>query len=106
MISPPFLNIGDKIGIVAPARKIDKKELEPSFEIIRNYGFDVVYSDKLFSEDNQFAGNDKVRTEVSPVGKRTPFRGSFFAKSFKEVFSFLGSASISGMIEYPLQYLE
>jgi len=63
MISPPFLNIGDKVGIVAPARKIGKKELEPSFEIIRSYGFDVVYSDKLSLEDNQFAGNDNNRAE-------------------------------------------
>ena len=61
MISPPFLKKGDKIGIVAPARKIRKKELEPSFEIINRYGFDVVYSDNLFSEDNQFAGSDNTR---------------------------------------------
>lgn len=63
MVSPPFLKKGDKVGIVAPARKIGKKELEPSFEIIRSYGFDVVYTDKLFSEDDQFAGDDQIRTE-------------------------------------------
>ena len=61
MISPPFLKKSDKIGIVAPARKIGKKELEPSFEIINRYGYDVVYSDNLFSEDNQFAGSDNTR---------------------------------------------
>ncbi|MBC8321268.1 MAG: LD-carboxypeptidase [Bacteroidetes bacterium] len=63
MICPPFLKKGDTVGIVAPAGKIGKEELEPSFEIIRNYGFDVVYSDNLFSEDNQFAGSDKIRTK-------------------------------------------
>ena len=63
MIRPPFLNLGDKIGIVAPARKIGRKELEPSFEIIRSNGFEVVYTNSLFLEDNQFAGNDNVRTD-------------------------------------------
>ncbi len=63
MISPPFLNKGDKVGIVASARKIRANELEPSFDIIRSYGFDVVYSERLFLEDNQFAGNDNNRAE-------------------------------------------
>jgi len=45
MISPTFLKKGDKIGIVAPARKITEKELEASFEIIRAVGFEIVYSD-------------------------------------------------------------
>lgn len=63
MISPPFLKKGDKIGIVASARKIGRAEFEPSLEIIRSNGFDVVYSTNIFSEDNQFAGSDKIRTE-------------------------------------------
>lgn len=61
MISPAFLKKGDKIGIVAPARKITEKELEASFEIIRSRGFEIVYSDNLFAVDNQFAGSDEVR---------------------------------------------
>lgn len=61
MKSPPFLKKGDKIGIVAPARKISKKELQPSFDIIKSYGFDIVYTDNLFDEDNQFAGSDDIR---------------------------------------------
>ena len=63
MINPPFLHSGDKVGIVAPARKIGKAEIEPSFEIIKSYGFDVVYSDNLYAEDNQFAGSDEIRAE-------------------------------------------
>ncbi len=61
MIYPPFLKKGDKIGIVAPARKITKDELMESFEIITNNGFEVVYTDSVFAEDNQFAGNDNHR---------------------------------------------
>ncbi len=63
MICPPFLKKGDKIGIVAPARKISKNELEEAFKIIRNRGYNVVYTDSLFSEENQFAGSDLLRAQ-------------------------------------------
>jgi len=63
MISPPFLKKGDKIGIVAPARKIEKKELTSSIEIVNHHGFDVVYSDNLFAVDNQFAGSNNIRAK-------------------------------------------
>lgn len=62
MICPPFLKKGDKIGIVASARKIKPEELNVAFDIIRNKGFEVVYDDNLFAEDNQFAGSDILRT--------------------------------------------
>lgn len=61
MISPPFLKNGDKVGIVAPARKIGKEELAASLEIIRSNGLDVVYSDNIFAQENQFAGSDQMR---------------------------------------------
>ncbi|NQU32660.1 MAG: LD-carboxypeptidase [Bacteroidetes bacterium] len=61
MICPPFLKKGDKIGIVAPARKISNDELIASFEIIRNYGYEPVYTVDLFASDNQYAGNDAIR---------------------------------------------
>ena len=63
MICPPFLKKGDKIAIVASARKISKAELDPSFKIIKSYGFEILYSDLLFSEDNQFAGSDNIRAK-------------------------------------------
>ncbi|RLD75181.1 MAG: LD-carboxypeptidase, partial [Bacteroidetes bacterium] len=61
MISPGFLKKGDKVAIVASARKISKKELNLSFEIISSYGLDIVYTDSLFAEENQYAGSDEVR---------------------------------------------
>lgn len=63
MKCPSFLKKGDKIGIVAPARSISKEELLSSFEIIRNNGYDIVYSDSLFAVKNQYAGSDKTRAK-------------------------------------------
>ncbi len=61
MISPPILKKGDRIGIVAPARKIAERDLLVSFDIIRQNGYEVVFTDNLFAEENQFAGSDDLR---------------------------------------------
>lgn len=59
----PSLRKGDKIGLVAPARKINKDEITDAIRIIEKQGFAVEYNEKLFSAFNQFAGDDQVRTE-------------------------------------------
>ena len=61
MKRPPNLEKGDQIGIVAPARKISLKELEPAFSIFKKEGFQLAYEEELFSVDNQFGGNDEQR---------------------------------------------
>lgn len=60
---PPSLKRGDKIGLVAPARKIAKNEISDAVTIIEEQGFTVEFNEKLFSEFNQFAGTDQLRAE-------------------------------------------
>jgi muramoyltetrapeptide carboxypeptidase len=54
---------GDKIGIVAPARKVRPEELEAAIKILKEWGLKVVAGKNLFNEDNQYSGTDKQRTE-------------------------------------------
>jgi muramoyltetrapeptide carboxypeptidase len=61
MKTPCGLKKGDKIGIIAPARKISAEDVYPATEIIKQHGFDPVYGTNLFAQYNQFAGNDKIR---------------------------------------------
>jgi muramoyltetrapeptide carboxypeptidase len=63
MIIPPYLQKGDGIGLVAPARKISVSELETSIQFLEDYGFRVVYDTSLFAEADQFAGNDEIRRD-------------------------------------------
>ena len=62
MIIPDKIKIGDKIGIIATARKISLEELNPSIEILQSWGLEVVLGKFLFEEDNQFAGTVEQRT--------------------------------------------
>ncbi len=62
MISPPFLEKGDTIGLVAPARRISEQELIKAMGIIESRGYRVLKGKYLFASENQFAGTDEERT--------------------------------------------
>ncbi len=56
MIVPEYLKQGDKIGLVATARKISKKELNPAINLLESWGLKILYGENLFQEYNQFSG--------------------------------------------------
>lgn len=61
MITPGYLKQGDKIGIVATARKVSQTEIYPAVQLLEKWGFEVVLGQNLFKEDRQFAGTDEER---------------------------------------------
>jgi len=61
MISPPPLQPGDKIAILATARKVSAAEVQPAIDKIQSWGFEVVKGMYLFEEDRQFGGTDQQR---------------------------------------------
>ena len=63
MIFPPYLKKGDKIGIVATARKISPEEIKTCIEVIKSWGLQVIEGKNLYHSFNQFAGTDKERLE-------------------------------------------
>lgn len=63
-LKPHPLVAGDKIAIVATARKISREELQPAIDIFSAYGLEVVTDELLFSSHNQFAGTDDVRAAL------------------------------------------
>jgi muramoyltetrapeptide carboxypeptidase len=65
MINPPFLKAGDRIGIVATARKISRDSIEVARRTLESWGLVVVLSQYLFSEEHSYlAGNDFERTRA------------------------------------------
>lgn len=60
--SPQLLKPGDKIAIVAPARKIDRSLIDRSVDILQEWGLQVVLSDNLFSAKHSYlSGSDEER---------------------------------------------
>tara|TARA_Y100000739_G_C20597812_1_gene461309 strand:+ start:1345 stop:2244 length:900 start_codon:yes stop_codon:yes gene_type:complete len=62
-MQPQLLQPGDKIGIVAFAKKITLEEIQPAIKIFQTWGFKVVIGDTIGSEWNQFSGDDENRRE-------------------------------------------
>jgi muramoyltetrapeptide carboxypeptidase len=67
MKQPSFLKKNDKIGIIAPARKISKEEIQSAIDIFNSWGLEVVLSKNLFNVDNQFSGTDDERAEALQI---------------------------------------
>lgn len=63
LIQPSYLKKGDKIGIVACARKISREEMAPAIEILKSWGLEVVFGKNVFNAYNQFSGTDGERAE-------------------------------------------
>ncbi len=61
MITPPYLKAGDKIGIIAPARKVTPASIDAGLQLLRNAGFEIVEAKNLYGDNNQFSGSDNDR---------------------------------------------
>lgn len=59
--APPILHPGDKVGIVAPANKIDLEVIESAKEIITSWNLKVVLGKSLSNRHGTFAGTDQDR---------------------------------------------
>lgn len=61
MYQPAALKTGDKIGIVAPAGKINPDKVGIAVTKLENMGFKIVLGKHVFDEHHQFAGKDLDR---------------------------------------------
>lgn len=64
MIFPPKLKSGDTVGIVAPARKISPKEVEPAIIVLESWGLSTRLGENIFSPNHSYlAGTDRERAK-------------------------------------------
>jgi len=63
MVTPPHLKYGDKVGLVATARKISEKELDDGLALLKSWGLVPVLGKTIGLEDNQYAGTDAQRAQ-------------------------------------------
>src|SRR5688572_15452450 len=64
MITPPLIKQGDKIGIVAPGRKVSITDIAQAKEAFKTWGLDLSSSTHLHSENHSYlAAQDNERLE-------------------------------------------
>lgn len=60
-IRPPSLKPGNKVGIIAPARKVSREEMAPAIKVIESWGYGVVEGKHLYGSHDQYSGTDEER---------------------------------------------
>ncbi|MBD77841.1 MAG: LD-carboxypeptidase [Crocinitomicaceae bacterium] len=81
MIIPPYLNPGDKISIVSPAKIIQEKEIAYAIQEFEKRGLIVELGKHVFSQWNRFAGTDQQRLEdVQQVLDNPDIKAIFFSR--------------------------
>lgn len=60
---PESLKPGDKIALVATARKVSPDEMQPAITLFQQWGLSVWIDEGLYAADYQMAGNDRHRTQ-------------------------------------------
>lgn len=61
MQTPPSLRPGDRVGVLAPASRVEVTALEPAFALLRTWGLEVEQGPTLTRHFHQFAGTDRER---------------------------------------------
>lgn len=78
---PQYLKEGDKVSIVSPAGKIDRRIVEHGAEILRNQGFQVEIGQHAFDIDNMQAGTDENRAfDLQKALNDKSVRAVFFSR--------------------------
>ena len=92
MMIPSKLKPGDAVGIVAPARKISKTQLEPALNTLKNWGLEPVLSKNIFSSNHSYlAGTDSERCE--------DFQSMLDDKNIKAIFCARGGYGSTRILE-------
>ncbi|MGF7232668.1 MAG: S66 peptidase family protein [Arachidicoccus sp.] len=61
IIIPPYLDIGDTIGITSPSGFILENELKPAITLLQSWGLKVEIGKTIGERDGTFGGNDEAR---------------------------------------------
>lgn len=63
-VVPPLLRRGDRVALVATARKVTPEETAPAVALLRQWGLEVEEPEGLYAECNQYAGDDSHRAAL------------------------------------------
>lgn len=61
MITPPYLQKGDTVALVATARKNIDDNLKPTIDLLKSWGIETIIGSTIGLDTNQLAGTDEQR---------------------------------------------
>ncbi|MFA5974418.1 MAG: LD-carboxypeptidase [Lentimicrobiaceae bacterium] len=102
MITPPYLKPGDKIAIVATARKVIPSEMDVAISTFRSWGLQVVTGPHLFGEYNQYSGTDEERaSDLQMMLDDTDIKAIICARGGYGTVRIIDQVNFSAFEQYP-----
>lgn len=102
MIKPPALQTGDKVVIIAPARKISLTDISLGVDTLKNWSLKVTFSEHLFDDCDQFAGDDNVRAEdLQKAINDKDVKAIFCARGGYGTVRIIDKIDFSPLVDYP-----
>jgi muramoyltetrapeptide carboxypeptidase len=102
MIIPPFLNPGDKVAFVSPAKLIGRHETKYAIEKIKSWGLQVEVNEAVYGQWNRFAGKDKERLiEVQRAFDNPSIKAIFFSRGGYGSVRIIDKLNFKCLIENP-----
>lgn len=81
MITPPYLQPGDAIGVVSTAKRTEPYEIEEAIILLKNWGLVPVIGSNAFATDGFLAGTDEERADnLQRMLDDTTIKAIFFTK--------------------------
>ena len=95
MVVPPYIQPGDRIGIVSPSGSFERERLRPGLSYLRNRGFRVRVGSAVYDRDRYLAGQDPDRAKDLNVMFADPeIRAVFVTRGG------FGAARVLGLLDY------
>ncbi len=102
MQTPPFLRPGDRVGVLAPASRVDVSLLHPAFAQLESWGLRVEPGQTLTRQFHQFAGTDAERaTELQAFLDDPTLRAVFAARGGYGVTRILDQLDFTKFLQNP-----
>jgi len=100
--TPDYLKEGDKIGIVASARKVTEQEMAPCINILESWGLEVVLGENIYAVQDQYAGSDEMRaSDLQAMLDDTQIRAVLFARGGYGTVRIVDLLDFNGFSENP-----
>ena len=98
---PPYLSTGDRVGIAAPARWVEKKDVEFFIKELGNEGWKVEQG-RLYSRNDQFSGTDEERLgDLQRMLDDPEIKAIFCARGGYGTGRLLDSIDLNGFAAHP-----
>ena len=100
--TPDYLKEGDKIGIVASARKVTEQDMAPCINILESWELEVVLGENIYAAQDQYAGSDKMRaSDLQAMLDDTQIRAVLFARGGYGTVRIVDLLDFNGFSENP-----